>query len=84
VVLNLDPIRAAGAVYAVLTQDTRGRYTSDGTFDPFRAEAEDGFDTVEWVAAQAWCTGGVGMLGASYVGANQLHAAAARPPHLAG
>ena len=50
---------------------------------PFRAEANDGFDTVEWAAAQPWCAGKVGMLGASYVGANQLHAAAARPPHLA-
>jgi putative CocE/NonD family hydrolase len=83
VVYTLDPLRAAGAGYAVLNQDTRGRFASDGEFRPFRDEAEDGYDTVEWVAAQPWCTGKVGMLGASYVGANQLHAAALRPPHLA-
>ncbi|HEY3079171.1 MAG TPA: CocE/NonD family hydrolase [Chloroflexota bacterium] len=83
VVYTLDPLRAAGAGYAVLNQDTRGRFASDGAFRPFRDEAEDGYDTVEWAAAQPWCNGEVGMLGASYVGANQLHAAALRPPHLA-
>jgi putative CocE/NonD family hydrolase len=82
VVLNVDPVRAAGAGYVVVNQDTRGRYASDGTFYPFVAESNDSYDTVEWAAAQAWCSGKVGMLGASYVGANQLHAAAARPPHL--
>ena len=83
VVYNLDPLRAAGAGYAVLNQDTRGRFASDGEFRPFRDEAADGYDTVEWAAAQPWCSGRVGMLGASYAGANQLHAAAAGPPHLA-
>ena len=72
VVYNLDPIRAAGAGYAVLNQDTRGRFASDGEFRPFRDEAADGYDTVEWAAAQPWCSGRVGMLGASYAGANQL------------
>lgn len=83
VILTLDPLRAAGEGYAVIVQDTRGRYASDGDFYPFRAEADDGYDSVEWVAARPWCNGKVGMLGASYAGADQLHAAQARPPHLA-
>jgi hypothetical protein len=82
VVYNLDPFRAAAAGYAVLNQDTRGRFASDGDFHPFRDEGRDGYDTVEWAAAQPWCDGEIGMLGASYVGANQLHAAIERPPHL--
>jgi uncharacterized protein len=83
VILSLDPLRAAGEGYAVVVQDTRGRYASEGNFYPFQTEADDGYDSVEWVAAQPWCNGKVGMLGASYVGANQLHAAQVRPPHLA-
>jgi len=83
VVLTIDPLRAAGAGYAVLNQDTRGRYASDGDFYPFLHEAADGYDTVEWAAAQPWCSGKVGMVGASFAGANQLHAASLRPPHLA-
>src|SRR5437870_12810669 len=66
VVLNLDPIRAAGAGYPVLTQHTRRRYPSAGRFDPFRADADDGFDTGKWVRAQEWCAGQLGMLRASY------------------
>lgn len=83
VVLSLDPLRAAGEGYAVIVQDTRGRYASEGEFYPFCNEADDGYDSVEWIAGQAWCNGRVGMLGASYAGANQLHTAQAQPPHLA-
>lgn len=83
VILNLDPLRAAGEGYVVVVQDLRGRYASDGAFYPFRDEADDGYDSVEWIAEQPWCSGKVGMLGASYPGANQLHAAQAQPPHLA-
>src|SRR5215469_7645708 len=51
--------------YAVLVQDTRGRYESGGEWDPFRNEAWDGYDTVEWAARQPWSNGKVGMSGGS-------------------
>ena len=79
---NLDPLKAARQGYAVLIQDTRGRYASEGEFYCFRDEINDGYDTVEWAAAQSWSTGKVGMYGASYVGATQWLAALSRPPHL--
>ena len=78
----IHPMRAAEAGFAVVYQDTRGRYSSEGDFYPFVHEGSDGFDTVEWVAAQAWCDGSVGMTGASYFGATQWLAAVERPPHL--
>ena len=78
----LDPIRAAKAGFAVVIQDSRGRYASDGEFYAFRDDINDGYDTVEWAAAQPWSTGKVGMYGASYVGATQWLAAISRPPHL--
>jgi putative CocE/NonD family hydrolase len=68
--------------YVVVLQDTRGRFGSGGEFYPFRHEAEDGFDTVEWAAALPYSNGKVGMFGGSYVGATQMLAAMARPPHL--
>jgi putative CocE/NonD family hydrolase len=68
--------------YVVVVQDTRGRYDSGGDFYPFRYESQDGYDTVEWVASLPYSTGAVGMWGGSYVGATQMLAAIARPPHL--
>ena len=68
--------------YIVVLQDTRGRYESGGDFYPFRDESQDGFDTVEWVAKLDYSDGKVGMFGGSYVGATQMLAAMARPPHL--
>ena len=76
--------RAASRGYVVFLQDVRGRYTSDGDWYPFLHESEDGYDTIEWVAAQPYSNGKVGMFGASYVGATQMLAAIAHPPHLAG
>jgi uncharacterized protein len=69
--------------YVVILQDVRGRYTSEGEWYPFKHEQADGFDTVEWAAALPNSDGKVGMMGASYVGATQMLAAIARPPHLA-
>jgi putative CocE/NonD family hydrolase len=80
--LPLDPIRAAAAGYAVVIQDSRGRFTSEGAFCPFLNEAADGYDTVEWAATQSWSNGNVGMYGISYFGATQWLAATAAPPHL--
>lgn len=68
--------------YVVVLQDTRGRYESGGVFYPFRDESQDGFDTVEWAAKLTYANGKVGMFGGSYVGATQMLAAMARPPHL--
>ncbi|NQW24657.1 MAG: CocE/NonD family hydrolase [SAR202 cluster bacterium] len=78
----LDPVKAAQAGFAVVIQDTRGRHTSEGEFYAFRDDINDGYDTVEWAAAQPWSNGKVGMYGASYVGATQWLAATSRPPHL--
>lgn len=77
-----DSLRAAEAGFAVVYQDTRGRFQSEGEFYPHIHEATDGYDTVEWVAEQSWCSGNVGMTGASYYGATQWLAAMTQPPHL--
>jgi len=68
--------------YIVAIQDCRGRFNSDGVFDPYRQEHTDGFDTIEWIAAQDWCDGNVGMMGRSYVGQTQWFAAAHAPKAL--
>jgi uncharacterized protein len=68
--------------YVVILQDVRGRYTSEGEWYPFRHEQADGYDSVEWAAGLPSSDGKVGMMGASYVGATQMLAAIARPPHL--
>jgi hypothetical protein len=68
--------------YAIASQDCRGRNNSDGEFTMYMDEANDGFDTVEWLAEQPWCDGNVGMYGLSYVGQTQWFAAVQRPAHL--
>ena len=77
-------LKAAARGYVVIIQDVRGRYTSDGEWYPFKHESDDGYDTVEWAAALPYSNGKVGMWGGSYVGATQMLAAIAHPPHLAG
>lgn len=72
---------ARGFVY--VAQDVRGRGDSDGEWRPYRNEGRDGYDTIEWCAAQAWSTGRVGTIGQSYTGYNQWLAAVEQPPHLA-
>ena len=78
----LNPVVAAFAGYAVVVQDVRGRFESEGDFVFFEHEQEDGYDSVEWCAAQSWSTGRVGMFGLSYVGLTQWQAAIAGPPSL--
>ena len=77
-------LKAAARGYVVIIQDVRGRYASEGEWYTFRHEPNDGFDTVEWAAALPYADGRVGMFGGSYVGATQMLAAIAHPPHLAG
>jgi putative CocE/NonD family hydrolase len=72
----------ATAGYVVIKQDVRGRFDSQGDFSPFRNESLDGYDAVEWAAALPYSNGQVGMFGGSYVGATQMLAAMAHPPHL--
>src|SRR3954468_6843222 len=57
--------------YAVVLQDVRGRYQSEGTFTPYFQEGRDGYDTIEWAARQPWADGRVGTFGLSYPGAVQ-------------
>lgn len=78
----LDPNRMALAGYGVVIQDCRGTGESDGHFEPFIHEFEDGYDTVEQVARLPWCDGQVGMYGISYFGFTQLAAASMQPPSL--
>lgn len=82
VVSWLDPVQTARRGFLVVIQDTRGRYTSDGEWDPFRFERDDGYDTVEWAAALPGSIGHVGMYGASYYGNSQWMAAIEQPPSL--
>ncbi|MCS4539513.1 MAG: CocE/NonD family hydrolase [Thaumarchaeota archaeon] len=80
--LGLRPFRAVDRGYAVVIQDVRGRWASEGEFDPLRNEMNDGYDTVKWCSSQPWSSGKVGMYGASYVGAVQWLAAASGVPSL--
>ncbi len=75
-------LKLAERGYAVVVCDTRGRYASEGDFKPFHQEGPDGYDTIEWVAAQPWCDGNTAIYGPSYVGATTLLAARERPPSL--
>ncbi len=76
------PLWYARHGYIVVIQDTRVRWTSEGEWYPFAHEDEDGYDTVEWAARLPKSTGRVGMYGLSYVGATQMLASVAAPPHL--
>jgi putative CocE/NonD family hydrolase len=62
--------------------DVRGRGNSGGTFEPFVQEGRDGHDVVEWIAAQPWSNGKVGMWGGSYGGTDQWATLKTLPPHL--
>jgi putative CocE/NonD family hydrolase len=68
--------------YAVVMQDCRGRGDSDGRWDPYMCELNDGFDTHEWVGRQSWCNGQVGTFGLSYPGFTQSLPATLRSPFL--
>lgn len=67
---------------ALVAQDCRGRYDSEGDLYPFIHEPEDGYDTLEWIGHQPWCDGAIGMLGDSYLAATQFAAAPLNSPYL--
>jgi putative CocE/NonD family hydrolase len=68
--------------YAVVVQDVRGRYESEGAFLPLTQEPMDGDDTLNWIARQPWSDGKIGMMGGSYAGIVQWKAALRNNPHL--
>jgi len=69
--------------YVFVAVDSRGRFDSEGTWDPFDAKHKtDGYDLVEWLAKQPWANGKVGMWGCSYMGWTQWWTASTAPPHL--
>ena len=86
--LWIDPVARyfAPRGYVVAVQDLRGRRRSEGVGQYFHTanvhEGEDGYDTVEWIAAQPWSNGRVGMTGSSHGGLVQTVASLTRPPHL--
>ena len=79
-----DPAFLTANGYVHVIADCRGVNRSEGDYRGWmsKQEAEDGYDLVEWIAAQPWCDGNVGMVGVSYFGTIQLHVAAEQPPHL--
>lgn len=69
--------------YVVVNTDSRGRFESGGEWDPFSPKHKtDGYDVVEWIARQEWCSGKVGMYGLSYMGWTQWWTATQAPPSL--
>jgi len=78
--------RLARAGYVVCGENFRGAYQSEGTWVGYRAlgwgELKDGYDTVEWLAAQPWSTGKIGTYGSSQAGFAQNFLAVTQPPHL--
>jgi predicted acyl esterase len=68
--------------YAVVVQDVRGRYASEGVFRPLEQEPADGDDTLNWIARQPWSDGKVGMMGGSYLGIVQWKVAVLNNAHL--
>lgn len=68
--------------FAFVWMDVRGRGDSDGEFIPYTNDAADGYDAIEWAAAQTWSTGSVATWGPSYLATIQWLTALLRPPHL--
>ena len=68
--------------YVGVIQDVRGRFESEGEWYAFAKEAQDGFDTVQWLGVQPWSDGQVGTMGGSYAGSDQSALATMNPSHL--
>ena len=59
------------AGYIIVSQDVRGRYASEGVFEPHKNETADGVDCIKWIMSQPWCDGNIGTFGGSYLGGTQ-------------
>ncbi|MDO8800178.1 CocE/NonD family hydrolase [Phenylobacterium sp.] len=70
------------AGYVFVLQDVRGKGHSEGFYQAYVTDIEDGYDSVEWAAKQPWSNGKVGVTGASALGVTSNAAAMANPPHL--
>ena len=68
--------------YVCVVQDVRGKYGSHGLWEPVVNEADDGWDTLDWVAGRPWCNGRIGMVGESYYGLTQWAVASTGHPNL--
>jgi len=80
--MAIDALGMARGGYIVVVQDTRGRFTSGGDWEPCTFEADDGYDSVRWAAALPGSNGVVGMFGASYFGNTAWMAALSKAPEL--
>lgn len=79
---NFDIMAAVQRGYAVVVQDVRGRFASEGEFNPHIQETADGVDAFAWAAAQPWSNGRIGTFGGSYLGGTQWLPAREAPPSL--
>jgi putative CocE/NonD family hydrolase len=68
--------------YIFVAQDVRGKWRSEGVFEPMVNESQDGYDTLNWIASQPWCDGNIGMMGESYYSYTQWAAAITNHPNL--
>ena len=69
--------------YAVVYQDCRGRYGSEGTFVKYLSDGADGYDCCAWIVKQSWCNGKIGTMGLSYAAHTQGALGCANPPGIA-
>ncbi len=84
--INMMPLDQVRRGYAVVAQDMRGRFQSEGENLPFIGcgweTYQDGVDTLDWIYKQKWCNGKIGTMGASAMGITQNLLAGAQPKHL--
>lgn len=84
---NKDGSKRAGEYFAkngyvFVSQDTRGRYQSEGVWHMLTDDGPDGVDCAAWIGKQPWSDGTIGMIGTSYVGGTQHAMAIAGAPEL--
>lgn len=79
-----DPAYWVEKGYAIINPDIRGVGFSEGDLPQWGSQdGKDGYDLVEWLAVQDWCSGKIGFAGNSYLSISQWFIGAERPPHLA-